>query len=390
MFDEIRPTRVEIYLDNIVHNLKEVKKLVGEKIKIMAVIKADAYGHGAVQVAKILEEHGVDYLGVATVEEAVELREKGIKLPILIFGYTPLTQLKEVIEWNITQTVFEIGYVKELEKLSLKRNKKTKIHVKIDTGLGRIGYTDMALAEKEIIEMASMKGIELEGIYSHFATAAEKDKTYCKEQFSTFMKLVNKLKERNLEIPLKHIANAGAILDLEYTYLDMVRPGIILFGSYPSEEVQKRMDLKETLAFKTKIVYLKEVPEGFSIGYGRTFITKRKSKIATLPVGYADGLDRLLSNNYHVLIKGKYVPLVGRICMDQCMIDVTDMENVQVGDEVVIIGTQGEKKIAVEDMAKKLNTIPQEIYCKISRRVPRVYFYQGKRVEVIDYLKNPN
>ncbi|CAM0496714.1 alanine racemase [Thermoanaerobacter kivui] len=387
MFDEIRPTRAEIYLDNIVNNLNEVKRLIGNKVKIMGVVKANAYGHGACQVAKVLIENGVSYLAVATVDEALELRDCGIKSPILIFDYTPLTQAKDLIEYHITQTVFDIKYVRELGKMALNKGKKAKVHVKIDTGMGRIGYTDLEIAQREIEEMANMKGIELEGIFSHFSTSDEKDKTYSEMQFDMFKKLLEKLKERKIDIPLKHIANSGAILDIEYSYLDMVRPGIILYGSYPSEEVQKRANLKQTMSFKTKVVYVKEVPEGSYISYGRTFVTKRKSKIATLPVGYADGFNRLLSNNHHVLIKGKYAPVVGRICMDQCMIDVTDVDNVEVGDEVVIFGMQQDKKITVDEIAKKLNTIPYEVYCGISRRVPRIYIYKGEVLEVKNYLK---
>jgi alanine racemase len=380
MFDNIRPTRAEIYLDNIVHNLSEVKRWVGKKVKIMGVVKANAYGHGACHVAKVLVENGVCYLGVATIEEALELRECGINIPILVFGYTPLTQAEELIVNNITQTVFDINYVEDLEKIALNVGKKAKVHVKIDTGMGRIGYTDLKVAEKEIEKMMEMEGVEVEGIFSHFATSDEKDKSYAEQQFDMFKKLLERLKEKRINIPLKHMANSGAIIDLKYTYLDMVRPGIVLYGSYPSEEVKRPLDLRQTMGFKTKIVYIKEVPEGTSISYGKTFITKRKSKIATLPVGYADGFNRLLSNNYHVLVKGKYAAVVGRICMDQTMIDVTDIEGVEVGDDVIIFGNQEGEKITAEEIAKKLNTIPYEVYCGISSRVPRIYIYKGKVV----------
>ena len=380
MFDNIRPTRAEIYLDNIAHNLSEVKRWVGKKVKIMGVVKANAYGHGACHVAKVLVENGVCYLGVATIEEALELRECGINIPILVFGYTPLTQAEELIVNNITQTVFDINYVEDLEKIALNVGKKAKVHVKIDTGMGRIGYTDLKVAEKEIEKMMEMEGVEVEGIFSHFATSDEKDKSYAEQQFDMFKKLLERLKEKRINIPLKHMANSGAIIDLKYTYLDMVRPGIVLYGSYPSEEVKRPLDLRQTMGFKTKIVYIKEVPEGTSISYGKTFITKRKSKIATLPVGYADGFNRLLSNNYHVLVKGKYAAVVGRICMDQTMLDVTDIEGVEVGDDVTIFGNQDGEKITAEEIAKKLNTIPYEVYCGISSRVPRIYIYKGKVV----------
>ncbi|HAA64077.1 MAG TPA: alanine racemase, partial [Thermoanaerobacter sp.] len=244
MFDNIRPTRAEIYLDNIVHNLSEVKRWVGKKVKIMGVVKANAYGHGACQVAKVLIENGVSYLGVATIEEALELRECGINIPILVIGYTPLPQAKELIVHNITQTVFDINYVKDLERIALNVGKKAKVHVKVDTGMGRIGYTDLNVAEKEIEKMMEMEGVEVEGIFSHFATSDEKDKTYAEQQFDMFKKLLESLKQKEINIPLKHIANSGAIIDLKYTYLDMVRPGIVLYGSYPSENVERPLDLR--------------------------------------------------------------------------------------------------------------------------------------------------
>ncbi|AAM24437.1 alanine racemase [Caldanaerobacter subterraneus subsp. tengcongensis MB4] len=386
-FDGVRPTRVEVYLDAITHNFREIKKIVGKNVKIMAVIKGDAYGHGASYVAKFLEKEGVDYFGVATTEEALELREKGIKTPILIFGYTPPTQLRQIVKHDLTQTVYDIKYAKELEKESLKQNKRAKVHIKIDTGLGRIGYIDFDLAQKEILEMANMRGLILEGIYSHFAAASEDDRDYCKEQFDKFMNLISSLEKKRLKIPLKHIANAAAILNLNYSHLDMVRPGIILFGAYPSKRVERKVELRETLRFTTRVVHLKDVPAGFFIGYGKSFVTKRKSVIATIPVGYADGLDRRLSNNYKLLLKGKYVPIVGRVCMDQCMIDVTDVEGVEIGDEVVIIGTQNNETVSVESMADKIETIPQEVFSRISRRVPRVYFYDGIKIGEVNYLK---
>jgi len=387
MFDEIRPTRVEVNLDSIVHNFREIKRVVGDRVKVMGVVKANAYGHGAYHVAKALVENGVDYLAVATVEEALELRSCGITAPVLILGYTPLSQAGEAVEKDVTFTAFDLKYVKELGEIASRKGKKAKIHVKIDTGMGRIGYTDFDLAEREIEEMSKLEGIELEGIFSHFATSDEKDKDYSREQFERFADMLKRLEKRGVNISLKHIANSGAITDLNYAYLDMVRPGITLYGSYPSDDVNKILDLRPAMNFKTKIVYIKEVPENTSISYGRTFITKRPSKIATLPIGYADGLNRLLSNNHEVLVRGKYVPIVGRVCMDQTMIDVTEVEGVEVGDEVVIFGEQEGKRITADDIAKKLRTIPHEVYCGISRRVPRIYIYRGEVFDVKNYLK---
>ncbi|MGB9678495.1 MAG: alanine racemase [Thermoanaerobacteraceae bacterium] len=387
MFDEFRPTRAEIFLDNIAYNFNEIKKMAGSNVKLMGVVKANSYGHGSIEVANTLIKNGVEYLAVATVEEGIELRNSGILTPILVFGYTPLNFAKVLISYNITQTVFELSYAEELSKIALKENKRALIHIKLDTGMGRLGYTNTNKAVNDIINMSKLQGIIIEGIYSHFSTSDEKDKAYSIKQFTQFKNVVNAIEMENIHIPIKHIANSGAILDLKETYLDMIRPGIILYGSYPSKDVKKIINIKPTMNFKTKIVYIKDMPKGQAISYGRTFITKRPSKIATLPVGYADGLNRLLSNNHNVLVKNNFAPIVGRICMDQCMIDVTDIKGVNVGDDVVLFGEQGDKNIKVEEVADKLNTIPYEVYCSISRRVPRIYISNGKIIGVKNYLE---
>ncbi|ADL68100.1 alanine racemase [Thermoanaerobacterium thermosaccharolyticum] len=387
MLNLYRPTWAEVNLNNIIHNYKEIRKITDKKAGIMAVVKANAYGHGSYEISKELIKCGVDYLAVATIDEALELREHGISKPILVLGYTPSKFADVIVKYDITQTAFELGYVKEISKEAIKQGKDAKIHVKIDTGMGRIGYNDMNKAYEEIVAMTSLKGIYIEGIFSHFSSSDERDKEYTMRQFKIFNDLTDRLKRSGIDIPIRHIANSAAILDLPETHLDMVRPGIILYGSYPSEEVDKKISLKCTISLRSKIVYIKDVPEGEYISYNRTYKTSRKSRIATLPIGYADGLNRLLSNNHSVIIKGKYAPIVGKICMDQCMVDVTSIEGVKEGDVATIMGESDGKIVSADEIANKLKTISYEVYCGISRRVPRIYIFNGEITKVENYLK---
>lgn len=353
---------------------------------IMAVVKANAYGHGSYEVSKAVIENGADYLAVAIIDEAIELRELGIDKPILILGYTPIEYVKEIVKYDLTQTVFELKYAYELSREAYNQGKKAKIHVKIDTGMGRIGYHDLGKAEEEIVEMSLLEGIYIEGIFSHFSSSDEKDKEYTLWQFKKFKEINERLSKHGVKIPVRHIANSAAIIDLPFTHLEMVRPGIILYGCYPSDEVEKKADLCSTMAIKARIVQLKDVSENEFISYNRTYKTSKRSKIATLPIGYADGLNRLLSNNHNVIIKGKYAPIVGKICMDQCMIDVTNINGVEVGDVAVLMGEEGNKSITPDDIAKKIKTISYEVFCGISRRVPRIYISNGKISKVQNYL----
>lgn len=387
MQDLYRPTWAEVNIDNIKHNYNEIRKITNKNAGIMAVVKANAYGHGSYEISKALIDCGVDYLAVATIDEAIELREHGIDKPILILGYTPIKFSREIVNYNLTQTVFEYSYAKALDEEAKKQNKIAKIHIKIDTGMGRIGYNNFDIAENEIVQMNLLNGLSLEGIFSHFSSSDERDKSYTFEQFEKFMKMVNRVEKHNIFIPIKHIANSAAIIDLPETHLNMVRPGIILYGSYPSDEVQKKIDLKRTISLKSRIVYIKDVPENEYISYNRTYRTNRTTKIATLPIGYADGLNRLLSNNYSVIINGEYAPIIGKICMDQCMVDVTSIKNVKKGDVAIIMGDSGDKCLTAEEIANKLKTISYEVYCGISRRVPRIYIYNGKMSKVENYLK---
>lgn len=382
----MRPVWAEIDLDKAAYNMKNIKKIVGDK-EVIAVVKADCYGHGADDLAPVFLENGASRLAVAILTEGIELRKKNITAPIMILGYTPLELSEELINNDIEQTVYDLEYAKKLSSLAEKFGKKAKIHIALDTGMGRIGFIPNEKSIEDVVEIASLKGIEIIGIFTHFSTADEYDKTYTNEQFKKIKDFIAELEKRNINIPLKHVSNSGAIMDMPETYLDAVRAGIILYGYYPSNEVNKeKLDIKPILTLKTTISHVKEVEEGTSISYGRTFITKKKSKIATIPIGYADGYSRLLSGKAKVIINGKFAPVVGRICMDQCMIDVTDIGEVKVGDEVILLGEEGNLKFNADDFAEIMGTINYEITCMLKQRIPRVYIKEGKVVSVRNYI----
>ncbi len=381
----MRPVWAEINLDTIATNTKNIKKLIGDK-ELIAIVKADCYGHGAVDVVPTLLESGASRLAVAMLTEAVELRENNINAPIVILGYTPLYLGEELINYDIEQTVYDLDYAKELSKIALSFNKKAKIHIAIDTGMGRIGFLPGDDTVKIINEVYNLEGLEVIGIYSHFSTSDEKDKSYANEQLFKFKKVIADLKALGIEIPLKHISNSGAIIDMPETYLNGVRPGIILYGYYPSKEVSNdNLSVKPALTLNAKVAHVKELHKDMYISYGKTFKTNKKTIVATLPIGYGDGYPRALSENAKVIVNGKFASILGRICMDQCMIDVTDIENVKTGDEVIILGEEGDLKFNADDMAEALGTINYEILCRIKSRIPRVYI---KNKEVFKVRNN--
>jgi alanine racemase len=386
--DKIRPVWAEINLDNLAHNIREIRKIVKKDTLITAVIKANAYGHGSVEAAKVFLENGADRLAVATLSEAIELREAGIDLPILILGYTPESQYSQVIEYNITQTIYNFESASAFSQAASLQNKTGTIHIKIDSGMGRIGFLPNDESVDEIINISKLPNINIEGIFTHFATADEKDKSYTRLQYERFSTVVKKLEEKGLSIPIKHVSNSAAIIDFPEYNLDMVRPGIILYGYYPSNDVNKdRIQLKPAMTLRAKISNVKTVSKGTGISYGQIFVTERESKIATIPIGYADGYTRMLTSKAEAFIKGKRVPVVGRICMDQCMLDVTDVEDVKIGDEVVLLG-YGEGHPDADEIGEKLNTISYEVLCMVGRRIPRVYIKNGDIVNIKDYLLN--
>lgn len=384
----LRPTRAEISLDNLEHNLKEIRSATAPTARICAVVKADGYGHGALEVAQTALACGASYLAVAILDEALQLREQGIKAPILILGFTPEEQFDRIVEHDIIQTVYNLKSAQLLSQEAKKQGKKAKIHIKLDTGMSRIGFQAEPSALCEIKKLFALEGLEVEGIFTHFAKADEKDKTFTHEQFKKFTTVVDALEKDGFHIPIKHTANSAAIMELPDTHLGMVRPGIILYGLYPSAELDRsRIRLKPVMSLKTRVSHVKKLGRGRSISYGGTFVTRRESLIATLPVGYADGYSRLLSSRAHVLIKGQRAPVVGRVCMDQCMVDVTDIKGgVEPGQDVVLFGSMGSETISADEIAKIIGTINYEVVCAVARRVPRVYFKDGKILKVKNLL----
>ena len=377
----------EIDLDAIASNIKNIRNITNKNAKIMAIVKADAYGHGAVEVAKVLLYNGADCLGVAILDEAIQLRKNNIHVPILILGYTPEAKIEDVVKYDVTQTVFSYETAYQLSLSAVKLNKTAKIHIKIDTGMGRIGFLPNETAIEEIIKIASLPNIKIDGIYTHFSTADEFDKSFTLNQLKVFKDTIEKLEKKGISIPTKHCANSAAIMDLDNAFFNMVRPGIILYGMYPSNEVKKeKLNLIPAMSIKTHVSYVKEVEEGTPIGYGRTFITKRKSKIATVPIGYADGFQRIMTKGGRVIVRNEYAPVVGRICMDQFMIDVTSIEEIKAGDEVIILGKKGEKQIAAEEIAAIMGTISYEVVCMIGKRVPREYIKNKAILKTIQYI----
>ena len=366
-----RPTGVEVDLSAIRDNYLILKQYLSAGTKMMAAVKANAYGHGIVEVSKKLVECGVDYLGVACVDEALTLRKSLIRKPILDLGAFLKSDIEAIVENDITATVADWNLAKDLDACARRLKKKAKIHVKIDTGMGRLGIWHQE-ADLFILKLCSLKNILIEGLYTHFPSA-DSDKEFTRSQITLFCALVHKLEIKGLKIPLKHLANSMAIVGFKDSHFNLVRPGLAIYGLHPKEELLDKIHLKPVLTFKTKVVYLKKVQKGRSISYGRTYITKRKTKIATLPVGYGDGYNRLLSNRGKVLIRGRFCPVVGVVCMDQTMVDVGSLKNVSLEDEVVLIGSQGSNTIRVEDIASLCHTIPYEVVCWISICVPRVY-----------------
>ncbi|MCX8131264.1 MAG: alanine racemase [Clostridia bacterium] len=378
----------EVNLDNIAHNVREIRRITNKKAEIMGVVKADAYGHGVMEVARTLLGNGVTRLAVSMLDEAIQLRKNGISVPILILSYTDPRRAEEIIRHDVTQTVFSQDLAKALSDAAVKLERNVKIHIKIDTGMTRVGFMPGYSAIKNVVEISKLPGIIIEGLFTHFASADESDKSYTHMQFEKFMSICNELSRIGLYIPVKHVANSAAIIEFPEMHLDMVRPGIILYGMYPSSEVDAaRIHLKPAMTLKANVILVKEVERDTSISYGRIFTTQRESKIATIPIGYADGFTRLMTNKAKVLINGELAPVVGKICMDQCMADITDTcKEVCVGDEVVIFGRQGEQEIKVEDLAAAIGTINYEVVCLIGKRVPRFYLQGGKISNVLNYL----
>ena len=366
-----RPTFAEIDLSALRHNLRKIRDMVGPDTKILGVVKADAYGHGMKDIARVLAKDGIDYLGVASLDEAVELRSIGIRRKILVLGAILEREIEGVLKFDVIQTISCLRIAKALSSFAAGKNKKIRVHLKIDTGMGRIGVWHKE-AVTFVQQVARLKNIIIDGIFTHFPSA-ECDINFTRQQIRDFSCLVEDLKNHGIDIPIKHTSNSMAIAGFKEAHMNMVRPGLLMYGLYPRKDLKNRLRLRPVLSLKTKVVYVKSIMKGRSVSYGRTYIADKKTKIATIPIGYGDGYSRHLSNKASVLIKGKRVPIVGRICMDMSMIDVGILGNVKPGDNVVLIGKQGKGHISVEELAELENTIPYEVVCNIGRRVPRIY-----------------
>ena len=368
----IRATCAEIDLEAIQHNFRQVRHRIGNGVKIMAVVKANAYGHGVLETTSALLKAGTDYLGVAILDEAVYLREHGIESPILVFSPPFSDQAESFLDCKVDATVCTVEAADILNALSSKRGRSANVHVKIDTGMGRLGV-DYRQSVEFVKYVSSLNNLTLKGIYTHFATADEADKSFAQLQLTRFHEVVTTLTNTGVRIPLKHCANSGAILDLKDSYFDMVRPGIMLYGYYPSHDTSESLPLRPALSLRSRIGFLKKVEAGTSISYGRKYITSRTTTIASVPIGYADGFNRNLSNKAEAIIGGRRYPVVGTVCMDHVMLDVGSSGAAKLGDDVTFIGIDGDEMITAWDVADKLGTIPYEICCAISERVPRFY-----------------
>ena len=367
-----RPAWIEIDLSALEHNYKFIRSKINSETKIAAVVKANAYGHGAAKVAKKLSQLGVEYFCVGSPDEGIELREVGIKKPILVLAEVLDSQYQDIIKGDLIQTAASINTLKALNQAGIKANKIIKVHLKFDTGMGRIGFFPEDLLE--IYQLAEkLKNIKVEGVFSHFARADEKDKEFSFQQLKRFKSALNKIKAAGFKLPQLHIANSAAVIDLTKTSLDLVRPGIMLYGLLPSNQLKNEAYLKPLLSFKTRIVQLRTLPAGSAVSYGSTYTTEKDEMIAVLPIGYKDGYPRLLSNQGEVLINGKRAPIRGRVCMGQTIVSVEQIENVEVGDEVVLIGKQSKEEISATEIADLVGTINYEIICNLSERLKRIY-----------------
>ena len=378
----------KIDLDAIEHNISLVRKKIPTSTKLALVIKADAYGHGAVMLAHEFE-HFADYFAVAEMEEAIELRKSGIRTPILILGYTSPSLYGQALDYDITLTVFQPDRIQMLSDLAVSRGRTARVHFAVDTGMSRIGWNVSEKSADEAAAAAKLPGIYVEGIFSHFATADEVDKAPSMEQRAEFDRFLSMLAARGVKIPVKHINNSAGILEFD-RYYDMVRAGIILYGLYPSEEVceelGERFLLRPAMELITHISHIKTLASNHGISYGSTYVTDHTIRVATIPVGYADGYPRALSGRGEVLIHGKRCPILGRICMDQMMVDVSSVPDAKIEDKVVLFGRDGEEWLPVEQVAELAYSFHYEFVCGIARRVPRVYFRNGKPCKTVSYL----
>lgn len=365
--------QANINLDAIRSNVKLLKGHINKATKLMVIVKANAYGHGAAEVSKALDSM-VDAYGVAIIEEAIELRKAGITKPILILGYTPKEQFDLVVSYDIIQTIYQYEMAEELSKEAIRQGKTAKIHVKLDTGMSRLGFSASDESINSIKMISTLKGIKIDGLFSHFAKADDADKESVEQQINRFEEFGSLLRQEGIDIPNCHISNSAGMIEYPEAEYDMVRCGIVIYGIYPSDQIdQSSIRLIPALEIKSHVIYIKEIPAGTGISYGSTFITQRKTKVATIPVGYADGYSRNMSNIGKVIIRGQYAPIIGRVCMDYFMVDITDISDVKQGDVVTLLGSDGDSTISVETLAEWSHSFPYEMVCTVGKRIPRIY-----------------
>ncbi len=387
--DFVKRTWAEISLDAVTHNFNEIKSKLGNS-KICCVIKADGYGHGAVQLARIYEQLGADFFAVSNIDEGIELRDSGLTLPILILGYTPVFEAERLAQYDISQAVFSLDYARALSERCRNINVSVNIHIKIDTGMSRIGFMCQEFPRddnsiKEICEACALPNLNAEGLFTHFCVSdeCEEGRQFTEKQYQNFTHVKNALKDNGLDIKICHCSNSGAIEDYSNTYCDMVRAGIILYGLAPSPKLYGKLDLIPAMTLKTTVAYVKELKKGATVSYGRTFTAPKDMRIATVPIGYADGYVRSNAADGYMLINGQKAKIVGRICMDQTMLDVTDLDYIEQGDEVIVFGTGKCGEPTADSIAKNTDTINYEVVCLVGKRVPRIYYKNGKITKVM-------
>ena len=387
----LKRTWADVSLDNLAHNYQLLRGMVPSDCRFLGVVKADAYGHGAVPVSRQLVDLGADYLAVSNMEEAVQLRRSYIRLPILILGYTPAFYAEDMVDMGIRQEVHSLEYAEQLSEALAGTGKRLKVHIKLDTGMSRLGFFayDNEQTLDQIRKIAAMPGMLLEGVFTHFPVAdslAEADQAATRLQFERFTAAVKALEDSGVRFKLRHCCNSAAtLLHPEYA-LDMVRPGIATYGVSPSEELEGRFDLRPMMSLRTTISQIRPFTAGVGVSYGQIYVTPAPRTIAVLAIGYADGLSRSLSNRFSFLLHGKRIPVVGRICMDMCMVDVSEVPEAKVGDVVTVFGTDGEQMIPVDELARLTGTIPYETLCSINKRTPRFYLDGEQRMEVLQYI----
>ncbi len=378
----------KIDLDAIAYNMEQMKQNIRPETKVMAVIKADGYGHGAVQIAEMMERWNYIWgFAVATLDEAVVLRTEGIQKPILVLGCVFPDQYMEMLKHEIRMNIYTEEMAESISRMAAREGKTAYMHIKLDTGMSRLGFGINEQSVETIKRISKMPNVNMEGIFTHFTKADEKDKTFTKKQIQEFVWMTERLKEKNVRFTYEHCSNSAGIIDVPEANFDIVRAGISTYGLYPSEEVDKtNVKLKPALALKSHVAFVKEIESGTPVSYGGTFVAKEKMKIATIPVGYADGYPRSLSNKGYVLIRGKKAPILGRVCMDQFMVDVTQIEGVSFGDKVTMIGKDGNEILPVEVLSELSGRFNYEFVCDLGKRIPRVYVRDGKIAEQVDYF----